>query len=386
MDANRPKRKSARGAVLKVSLGILAVLLVIGGIKGLQIRAMMAGDGVGGPPPESVASADVVQKDWQPVLRAVGSIAPVQGAMLSAELPGIVAEIAFKNGAEVKRGDLLVRIHATQEEAQLRAAEADANLAKADLERARDLLARSVISQAELDNAEAKYKQQMAAVDNMKGRMEKLTVRAPFDGKAGIRVVNIGQTVNAGQPVVALQSIDPVYADFTLPQQRLSELSEGLDVVVRTDAFPDRRFDGKLTALNSMIDPVTRNVTLQATLANPEQLLKPGMFAKVEVLLPQKKQTLVIPATAVVYAPFGDSVYVIENKPDPKTKKETTMVRQQFIRIGETRGDFVGVTTGLKPGEKVVSAGVFKLRNGMQVQIKEDVAPKPEENPRPADA
>ena len=385
MNPNRPKRKSF-GPVFLVFLGILAVLLVLGGIKVLQILAMGAGGAAGGPPPESVAAAEVVQKDWQPVIRAVGSISPVQGAMLSAELSGIVAEIAFKNGADVKQGDLMVRLASAQEEAQLRAAEAEAELAKADLERARGLRVRNVTSQAELDTAEAKYKQQIAAVDNMKGRMEKLTIRAPFDGKAGIRLVNVGQTVNAGQPIVALQSIDPVYADFNLPQQRLSELREGLDVVVRTDAYPDRQFEGKLTALNSMIDPVTRNVTLQATLANPEQLLKPGMFAKVEVLLPQKNPTLVIPATAVSYAPFGDSVYVIENKPDPKTKKETTTVRQQFIRIGETRGDFVGVTTGLKPGEKVVSAGVFKLRNGMAVQIKEDVAPKPEENPRPADA
>lgn len=369
-----------------MAFGILAVLLVILGIKALQFGAMAAGGAAGGPPPESVAAAEVVQKDWQPVLRAVGSISPVQGAMLSAELPGIVAEVGFVNGADVKQGDLIARLASAQEEAQLRAAEAEAELAKRDLERARDLRTRNVTSQSELDASEAKHKQQIAAVDNMKGRMEKLTIRAPFNGKAGIRLVNVGQTVNAGQPIVALQSIDPVYADFTLPQQRLNDLREDLDVVVRTDAFPDRQFDGKLTALNSMIDPVTRNVTLQATLANPEQLLKPGMFAKVEVLLPQKNPTLVIPATAVSYAPFGDSVYVIENKPDPKTKKETTTVRQQFIRIGETRGDFVGVTTGLKPGEKVVSAGVFKLRNGMAVQIKEDVAPKPEENPRPADA
>lgn len=385
MNPNRPKRKTF-GPVLLVVLGILAVLLVIVGIKALQFRAMGASGAAGGPPPESVSAAEVLQKDWQPVLRAVGSISPVQGAMLSAELPGIVSEIAFVNGADVKQGDLIARLASAQEEAQLRAAEAEAELAKSDRDRARDLRARNVTSQAELDTAEAKYKQQTAAVDNMKGRMEKLTIRAPFDGRAGIRMVNVGQTVNAGQPIVALQAIDPVYADFTLPQQRLSDLREGLDVVVRTDAYPDRQFDGKLTALNSMIDPVTRNVTLQATLANPEQLLKPGMFAKVEVLLPQKNPTLVIPATAVSYAPFGDSVYVIENKPDPKTKKETITVRQQFIRIGETRGDFVGVTTGLKPGEKVVSAGVFKLRNGMAVQIKEDVAPKPEENPRPADA
>lgn len=368
-----------------VVVGLVLILLFVAGIKVLQIRKMMAMGAAGGPPPESVASAEVLQKDWQPTFHAVGSIAAVQGAMLSAQVPGVVAEVNFESGADVKKGDLLLRLDAAAEEAQLRSAEADAALAKADFERSRDLAGRKVIAQAELDAAESKLKQRIGAVENFRSIIERKNIRAPFDGKAGIRQVNVGQMATAGQQIVALQSVDPVFVDFALPQQRMSELAEGLPVVVRTDAFPDREFKGKLTAVNSMIDPTTRNVLLQATLENPERLLRAGMFAKVDVILPQTKQTLVIPATAVAYAPFGDSVFVIEKKKDEKTGKEGQVIRQQFIRIGESRGDFVGVTTGLKPGEKVVSAGVFKLRNGMPVQVKDDLAPKPQESPKPAD-
>jgi membrane fusion protein (multidrug efflux system) len=213
----------------------------------------------------------------------------------------------------------------------------------------------------------------------------KKTIRAPFDGAAGIRVVNVGQMINAGQQVVPLQSLDPVFADFALPQQHLAVLSPGLEVRVTTDAVPGRVFVGKLAAVNSMVDMATRNVALQATLENADHALRPGMFAKVDVVLPQKHRTLVIPGTAVSYAPYGDSVFVIEKKKDSKTGKESQVIRQQFVRIGEARGDFVSVTTGLKAGEIVVGAGVFKLRNGMAVTINNDLAPKPEVAPTPAD-
>ncbi len=238
---------------------------------------------------------------------------------------------------------------------------------------------------AELDSAESKFKQKEASVDQMRSMITKKSLRAPFDGQLGIRQVNVGQTINAGQQVVALQSLDPVFADFALPQQFLSELKTGLEVHVTTDAVPGRIFKGTLTAVNSMIDVATRNVTLQATLENPDHALRPGMFAKVDVMLPQKQRSLVIPGTAVSYAPFGDSVYVIEKKKDEKTGQETQVIRQQFIRIGETRGDFVSVTTGLKAGEQVVSTGVFKLRNGLSVTINNDLSPKLEEKPKPAD-
>jgi len=247
------------------------------------------------------------------------------------------------------------------------------------LERTRDLAVRKVISKAELDAAESKFKQK-------EGALGKKEVRAPFDGQLGIRQVNVGQMINAGQQVVQLTALDTVYVDFSVPEQYLGQLTNGLDVNVRADAVGGREFKGKLTAVNSMVDAVTRNVTAQATLANPDRVLRPGMFAKVAVVLPAKGKALVIPGSAVSYAPFGDSVYVIEKKKDEKTGKESQVLRQQFVRIGEARGDLLSITQGLKGGETIVSTGVFKLRNGMNVTINNDLAPKPQEKPNPVDS
>lgn len=362
---------------------VLFLIFLLASVKILQFNKLSSMPRT--IPATTVTSAVVKEEDWAPKLSSVGSISPVQGAVVSAELAGVVSKIGFENGALAKKDDLLVQLDASSEEAQLHSSEADLELAHADLERARDLATRKVVSKAELDSAESKFKQKNASVDQMRSMITKKTVRAPFDGQLGIRQVNIGQTVTAGQPVVALQSLDPVYADFALPQQYLSELKAGLEVRVTTDAVPGQVFSGKLTAVNSMIDVATRNVTLQATLENPDHVLRPGIFAKVDLLLPQKQRSLVIPGTAVSYAPFGDSVYVIEKKKDEKTGQETQTIRQQFVRIGETRGDFVSITAGLKAGEQVVSTGVFKLRNGMEVTINNELAPKLEENPKPAD-
>jgi membrane fusion protein (multidrug efflux system) len=369
--------------VIKAAIGVLAIFAVLAGIKAVQIVKMTSSGG-GGMPPTTVTSAEVKQEHWAPLLSAVGSVSAVQGAMISSELAGVVAEVGFESGAIVKKGDLLVRLDTSVEEAQLHAADADTELARADVERARDLAARKVISKAELDAAEAKFKQKSATTDNMRAMIAKKTMQAPFDGIAGIRVVNVGQMVKAGDQIVPLQSLDPVYVDFALPQQRLAELSTGLEVHMQTDAFPGRVFQGSLTAINSAVDMATRNVSLQATLPNPEHLLRPGMFAKVDVVLPRKEPLLVIPATAIAYAPYGDSVFIIEKEKDPKSGKESQVIRQQFIRTGETRGDFVTVTQGLKAGETVVSSGVFKLRNGMPVVINNELAPKPELSPTPA--
>jgi membrane fusion protein, multidrug efflux system len=360
---------------------LVVVPLVL--IKGSQFFAMgsAAGDMI---PPTTVSSAEVKQENWPPLLSAIGSISPVQGAMISTELPGTVAEVGFESGATVKKGDLLARLDTSAEEAQLRSADADTELARADLERSRGLAARKVISKGEIDAAESKFKQKSAMTDNMRAMIAKKTMRALFDGAAGIRAVNVGQMVKEGAQIVSLQSLDPVYVDFALPQQRVSQLSAGLEVDVRTDAFPGREFRGTVTAINSAVDAATRNISVQGTLPNPDHALRPGMFAKVDVVLPQKNPVLVIPATAIAYAPYGDSVFVIEKKKDPKTGKESQVIRQQFIRTGETRGDFVTVTDGLKGGETVVSSGVFKLRNGMPVVINNELAPKPELAPAPA--
>jgi membrane fusion protein, multidrug efflux system len=381
-----PPRKRARGAVFKVVLGLIAIFLLIAGIKGLQFATMIKSGKAMVLPPTTVTSAKVEKADWVPTLTAVGSISPVQGATIGAELAGTVAKVGFQSGTPVKKGEMLIEIDASAEQARMRSAQADAELARADFERARGLAEGKVISKAEMDSAAAKFSQKKAEVDNMQSLIDKKVIRAPFDGIAGIREVNIGQMVPVGQKLVTLQALDQVFVDFSLPQQQLGEIKVGLPVKVRTDAIKEREFDGELTAVNSAIDAATRSVTLQATLDNADHALRAGMFARVSVILPEKKPTLFIPATAVSYAPFGNSVYIIEQKHDDKTGKDALALRQQFIRTGETRGDFVAVTEGLKEGEEIVGAGVFKLRNGMNVAIDNKLAPKAEIAPTPGDS
>ena len=380
--AQSPPKRRRKAIVIAVAL-LLAIGAFVVGTKFLQIGKMMSMPHT--MPPTTVTSASVKEEDWAPRLTAVGSVSAVQGAVVSAELAGVVSEINFQNGGEAKKGEVLMKLDASQEEALLRSAEAEAQLAQTDLERSRDLAMKKVVSSAELDSAQSKFRRMNAVVDQMRSNIAKKTVTAPFDGQLGIRQVNVGQMINAGQQVVGLTALDPVYVDFAVPDQYLSKLSKDLEVTVRSDAFPGRLFKGKLTAINSMVDPVTRNVPLQATLENPDHALHPGMFAKVEVALSETKKTIVIPGSAVSYAPYGDSVFVIEKQKDPKTGKESDTLRQQFVRIGEARGDFVAVTQGLKEHQTLVSTGVFKLRNGMAVSVNNDLAPKPELNPKPPD-
>jgi len=374
--------RTKRGAVVGAIGGVLALVVLLAGIKAMQIGKMMRSPQM--MPATTVTSAEVKEEDWAPTLSSVGSVSAVQGAVISVELAGIVSEISFENGAEAKKGDVLMKLDTSQEEALLRSAAAEAQLARTDLERSRDLAMKKVVSSAELDSAQSKFTRLNAVVDQMRSNIAKKTVIAPFDGQLGIRQVNVGQMINAGQQVIALTSLDSVYVDFALPEQHLSKLTKDLEVRVRVDALPGREFKGKLTAINSMLDPVTRNVPLQATLENTDHALHPGMFAKVDVVLPVKESVLAIPATAISYAPYGDSVFVIEKKKDAKSGRESQVLRQQFVRTGETRGDFVTVTNGLKAGEVIVSSGVFKLRNGMEVTINNQLAPKPEISPSPA--
>jgi membrane fusion protein (multidrug efflux system) len=385
--SSRPKQSNAkprrRGIVIAIAL-LVTICVFAFGIKALQIGKMMSTPQT--MPPTTVSSTSVKEEDWAPRLTAVGSVSAVQGAVVSAELAGVVSEINFENGGEAKKGEVLMKLDASQEEALLRSAEAEAQLAQTDLERSRDLAMKKVVSSAELDSAQSKFRRLNAVVDQVRSSIAKKTLIAPFDGQLGIRQVNVGQMINAGQQVVPLTSLDPVFADFALPQQYLGQLTPGLEVHVTTDAIPGRVFNGKLTAINSMVDSSTRNITLQATLDNSDHALRPGMFAKAEVMLPEKHKTLVVPGSAISYAPFGDSVFVIEKKKDEKTGKESQVIRQQFVRVGEGRGDLVAITQGLKAGETIVSTGVFKLRNGMTVTINNDLAPNPQVNPNPIDS
>src|SRR5436189_6067622 len=373
-------RARTTGAVF----GVLALFFVLADVKAFQFRKMSSSPMM--MPSTTVTSAPVKEEDWPPVLSAVGSISAVEGAVVSTELGGTVSEIRFQNGGEAKKGDILIRLDTSSEEAQLHTAQADLELARADLQRSNDLATRHVISKAEQDAAGSKFNRLKFVVDQMSSMISKKEVHAPFDGQLGIRQVNVGQNINPGQQVVPLTALDPLYVDFALPQQELSKLSNGLEVRLHTDAVPGQEFKGKLTAINSMVDAVTRNITVQATVQNPDHVLRPGMFGKVEVELPEKHKTLVVPGSAISYAPFGNSVFVIEKKKDEKTGKEIEAIRQQFVRVVEARVDLVAIIEGLKPNELVVSTGVFKLRNGMSVVINNDLAPEPQVNPTPVDS
>lgn len=372
----------------KIILTLVIVLVLVGllaSVKGLQFQTMFAQGASFAPPPETVTTATVRREDWQPTLTAVGSVAAVQGVMLGAELAGAVKSIAFESGATVRAGELLVELDTAVEQAQLRSAMASADLARLNLERARDLRGKNMVSQADLDSAEAQFKQAVAQVDNIRAVIGKKTIRAPFAGRTGIRQVNVGQFLDNGAAIVTLQSLDPVYVDFALPQQDLAQLGVGMTVRVTTDAFPDQNFEGKLTAINSEVDAVTRNVRLQATLATDGRL-RPGMYVNVEVVLPETERVLMIPATAVLYAPYGDSVFVVEDKKDEKTGATGKVLNQRFVRLGKTRGDFVVVTAGLEVEQTVVTTGVFKLRNGMSVVVDNQLAPSFQLAPKPANS
>ena len=373
----------------KIAGAILLVLLVLGslaGVKVLQIGQLMAAGKSFTQPPESISSAVVRQEDWQSAFTAIGSVTAMQGVTIAPELAGTITEIAFEPGAVVNKGDLLLRLDTSAEVAQLRALEAQVELARLNLDRERTLRSQDLISQSELDGAEATLKQNQASADAIKATIDKKTIRAPFSGRLGIRLVNLGQFLDVGKSIVSLQSLSPIYADFSLPQQDLAQLKTGLKVRLTIDAFPDKAFEGALTAINPDLDATTRSVGLQATFDNAEQLLRPGMFARVEVLLPEQKSVLVIPITSILSAPYGDSVYVIESAPAKEGSAPGLTVRQQFVKIGRARGDFVTIESGLKAGDRVVSSGVFKLRNGMPVVENNKITPKSSDAPRPADS
>lgn len=368
--------------------GLLGFALLLAGplgfIKISQFKAMgVAGAGMVMPATTVTATA-VTVSDWGNSLKATGSVAAVQGVIIGAEVPGKITKILFESGALVKAGDAILQLDTSTEEAQLRSAEASAQLAKANLNRARDLRQSNTNSPAELDAADAQAKQSQAQADSIRAIIAKKTTRAPFTGRLGLRLVNLGQVVKDGEPITTLQTLDPIYVNFSLPQQMLSQLTVGHAVNIKSDAAPGQAFPGTITAISPEVDQATRNVRVQATIGNAGEKLRAGMFAGVEVVLPVSSKVMAIPATAVLYAPYGDSVYVVDEKKDA-TGKDAKVLRQQFIRLGDTRGDFVVVVDGLKPGETVVTSGVFKLRAGMAVVIDNTLAPDSQLAPKPKD-
>ncbi|HEX5056192.1 MAG TPA: efflux RND transporter periplasmic adaptor subunit [Gammaproteobacteria bacterium] len=359
-------------------IGAVALVVIIVAVKGFQIKAMIDSGAqmMAMMPPTPVNAVEVKEQDWQPRVSSVGTVEAVQGTVISAEAEGTVREISFEAGSMVKTGDKLVQLDVDIEQAQLRSAEAAAEGAQLTYNRAKELIKTKNVSQADFNAANVAYKQALAQVDNIKALIAKKTLRAPFDGKLGIREISVGQFLQKGNPVVSLYSMSPVYVEFSLPQQRLGDTTEGLTVTVSSDAHPGKQFTGLISAINPDIDPATRNVRVQATLPNGEGLLRPGMFVTVDMVLARKEKVLFIPSTAVVYAPFGDSVFLIaEGKPGPDGAKSLT-VQQQFVKLGARQGDFVAATEGLKPGQQIVSTGVFKLRPGMGVVIDNTLEPK----------
>lgn len=361
-------------------LGLVIIIAALAAIKALQIRAMIAQGKNFVPPPEAVTTAPVRSESWETALTSVGTLTAVQGVSVAAELSGKVVDLAFEAGAKIRKGEVLIRQDTSSEEAQLPGAAAQVNLTRIILERDEKLLAEQIISKSDYDTALANHKQALSQVETIRAAISKKTVRAPFSGRLGIRLVNLGQVLREGDPVVTLQSLDPVYINFSLPQQQFSKLGLGLPVRITCDALPGLAVMGRITTINPLVDSDTRNIQVQATAANPGEKLRPGMFVETAVGLPVREKVLSIPATAVLYAPYGDSVFVVD---DDKKGKGGKVLRQQFVRLGERRGDFISVTQGLKEGELVVTTGVFKLRNGLSVVIENRLAPQFQLSPRP---
>lgn len=367
-----------------VIVGLVLVVGALVGIKAGQIGKMMDAGESFAPPPESVATAKVEKTRWEGTTQAIGTIVAVRAVVLGAELSGRVREIDFESGSKVKRGDVLVKLDTSTEEAQLAASRAEAALAKVTLQRAQQLRAAGSNAQADLDAADARAKAAAANVVSLEATIAKKTIRAPFDGRMAIRQVELGQIVSNGTAIGSLQSVTPIYGEFLLPQQAFADVKVGQKVRLRTDTFPDRTWEGEISVVNPEVDPATRNVRIRATVPNPDGLLHPGMFATLEVLSGEHRDLLIVPATGVVYAPYGDSVFVVEEKKDDGGKVTYT-VKQRFVRVGTRRGDFVAVESGLKEGETIVRSGAFKLRPGMAIAINNELAPEPELAPRPVD-
>ncbi|HTN51680.1 MAG TPA: efflux RND transporter periplasmic adaptor subunit [Anaeromyxobacter sp.] len=364
--------------------GLLATIVLLGGVKAAQIGTMIAAGKKFTVPPEAVTSARVEATQWEASRSAIGTLVAVHAVTLSAEVTGRVTEIGFESGALLRKGTLCVKLDTSAEEAQLASAQADAALARLNLERALSLRQGEANTQADLDAAQARAKQADAAVANLAAVISKKTIRAPFDGRISIRQVELGQILSPGTPIATLQSVSPIYAEFTLPQQALAEIRVGQKARVQTDIFPNASWEGEVTTINPEVDTSTRNVRVRGTFQNQDGRLRPGMFVSVDVISSERHPVTVIPATAVIYAPYGDSVFTIEEEKG-QDGKATTVARQRFVRLGERRGDFVAVVSGLEPGERVVSNGAFKLRNGAAVAVNDALAPPAELAPRPAD-
>ncbi len=375
--------------IKKILFAAVAVSLLVGAITFTKLGQFTAMGEAGKNmvmPPETVTSMSVENSQWEQLIAASATVTAVQGVELSAETGGRVTKINFESGSTVNKGDVLIQLDTSSEDAQLASAEATAALAKTSLKRTRELRKKNVASQDELDSAVAKVKETTAQTKNIRALLAKKTIRAPFSGRLGLRLVNIGQILSEGDAIVSLQNLHPIYVDFSIPQKSLLRLNPGMEVRVTVDAAPDTTFTGEILATNPDVDLATRSVRVRATIANPDEVLRAGMFANAAIVMPKKQSVLPVAATAIAYATFGDSVFVIEEKKNEESGETEKVLRQQFVQLGQTRGDFIDVTDGLKAGETIVTSGVFKLRSGMKVIIDNTLAPKPSLDPQPSNS
>jgi membrane fusion protein (multidrug efflux system) len=371
---------------MALMLGVVVVLLsALGFVKYRQVETAVHASSNFQPPPEAVTSIVAIREHWPATASVIGTMEAVQGVEVSADLPGSVARINFESGQYVHKGDVLVELDTRQERSQLAAQEAQRDLAQANYARMQELVKQGVISRMDYDRATADHKQTQANVEETRATIERKTIRAPFSGVLGIRKVNLGQYLAAGAPIVPLQSLNPIYVDFGVPQQDGTKVRVGGTLRVSAEDLAGRTFTGRVSALDSVVDQTTRNLQVQATLANPDGKLKPGMFVNVEFGVGASRDVVTLPASAISYAPYGDSVFVITDLKDPKGQSYRG-VRQQFVKIDGTRGDQVAIVSGVNPGDEVVTSGVFKLRTGAAVTVNNKVQPENNPAPKPADS
>lgn len=367
----------------RILITVLVALGVLGGIFGYKfnkLRLTRAAMAARKPAPAVVSTAPAVAEKWRDTLEAVGTLVSSQGVTVRSEIEGRIVRIAFESGTRVQAGDMLVEMDVATETAQLHSYEATARLAELNLERARELRQNNTNTKADLDAAEAAAAQAHAAIDSTQATLAKKRIVAPFSGRVGLRRINIGQFLNKGDAVVTLEATDPIYADFSLPQQEVTQLKSGQPVRVTVDAFADREFAGTVEAVDPTIDGTTRNIRARATLPNADETLHPGMFAHVRVLLPVERDVIVLPSTAIVYSPYGNSVYVVARQ------GEASLAQQRFVEIGPKRGDQVAILAGVKAGEQAVISGQSKLRPDVPVSVNNTVVPSNNPAPQPAES
>ena len=373
----------------KLFLAVLAISLVIGVLVFIKFNQFAVMGEAGAKmvlPPQTVTAMSIENTEWEQVIAANGTISAVQGVTVSAEVGGRVTDINFESADSVTAGQVLLQMDTASEDSQLASAKATAALAKADLARLRKLIKKNLAAEDSLDRAEAQVKETNAQVGVIKALIEKKTISAPFSGRLGIRHVNLGQILAVGDPVVELQMLNPIYVDFTIPQQKLSLLRRDMQVQITSDAVSDKVFKGLISAINLEIDTKTRNILVRAKVDNPDELLRVGMFVNIEVILPEKRKVLAVPATAVHFATFGNSVFVIDENKSAKSDDDKYTLRQQFVVLGKSKGDFVEILKGLEPGEKIVTTGVFKLRSDMPIIIDNTLSPEFSTQPDPRDS